>query len=196
MKKLFFTLIFLSTLSSAFTFDIWESKITLDEAIQIAESNDIPLHKDGSISINKKFDIRFLYLKKYPNNRVFSYSTTLLNKRANVMLYFTKHSKELYSVKIRWGMYTKDFMNTLYQLLDKKYGQKKVVIPSNIGELILYKTRQWQPDKNTLVQNKTSIGTTDLTYYDIEETHKEEEERKKIQIEKKEKALIKDANKF
>ena len=196
MKNLFLTLILLSSLSSAFTFDIWESKITLDKAIETAKSNNLPFHKDGSIAINKGFDERLLFLDKYPNNRVFRYSTTLLNKRASVILYFTKHSKELYSVKIRWGMHTKDFMNTLYQVLDKKYGQKKVVIPSNIGELILYKTRQWQPDENTLVQSKTSIGVTDLTYYDVEETHKEEEERKKIKIEKKEKALIKDANKF
>ena len=196
MKKLFITLILLSSLSSAFTFDIWESKITLDEAIQTAKSNNLPLCKDGIIGAGKEFKESYLYLEKYPNNRVFRYTTTLLNEKATIYLYFTKNSKRLYTLKVRWITRKKEFVDTLYKLLDKKYGERETVISSNFGDLILAKKRQWKPSDETIIQTKTSMAGTELNYYDVEESHKEEEERKKIKIEKKEKALIKDANKF
>ena len=196
MKKLFLSILLLTSIVSAFTFDVWTSKITLDEAIKIAKKNNIPLRQDGIFSGKKGFYKPDLYLKKYPNNRVFRYTTKLLNENATVYLYFTKNSKELYNLKVRWGTQKKGFINSLYTLLDKKYGQRKVVISSNIGEFILYKKRQWNPNNDTLIQTKTSIGSTELNYYDVEESHKEDEERKKTKIEKKEKALIKDANKF
>jgi len=196
MKKLFITLILLSSLSSAFTFDIWESKITLDKAIETAKSNNLPLCKDGIFGVGKEFKESYLYLEKYPNNRIFRYTTTLLNEKATVYLYFTKNSKRLYTLKVRWITRKKEFVDTLYKLLDEKYGKRETVISSNFGDLILAKKRQWKPSDETIIQTKTSMAGTELNYYDVEESHKEEEERKKIKIEKKEKALIKDANKF
>ena len=71
MKQLFILLILFSNLASAFSFDVWDSKITLKEAIQIAKVNNIPLKKDGSFSGKKGCYAPTLYLKKYPNNRVF-----------------------------------------------------------------------------------------------------------------------------
>jgi hypothetical protein len=196
MKQLFFTLLFLSNIASAFTFDVWESKISLDEAIQIAKTNNLPLCKDGAINAGKEFKESCLYLEKYPNNRVFRYTTTLLNQKAIVDLYFTKNSKKLYNLKVRWMKRNKEFVDTVYTLLDKKYGKRETVISSNIGDFILSKIRQWKPNDETIIQTKTSMAGTELNYYDVEESHKEDEERKKIKIEKKEKALIKDANKF
>jgi len=196
MKQLFFTLLLLGNISSAFTFDVWDSKITLKEAIQIAKENNIPLHKDGGLSIKKGFYAPNLYLKKYPNNRVFRYHTKLLNEEASVFLYFTKNSKKLYNIKIRWGKSNKEFLSTIYELMDKKYGKRKISIPKNIGDYIFNTSRQWRPDKETIIQTKKSMGLITLFYYDIEETHNEERERKEIKLEKKKKALIKDANKF
>ena len=37
MRKILISLTILSSLSSAFTFDLWSSKITLNEAIQISK---------------------------------------------------------------------------------------------------------------------------------------------------------------
>jgi len=195
MKKLFLTLIFFSSLSSAFSFDIWESKITLDEAIQRAKVNNIPLCKDGVVGTGKEFRESYLFLKKSPNNRVFRYTTSLLNQYAIVYLYFTKNEKKLYQLKIRWVDHNKDLVNSLYTLLDKKYGKKEIIL-SNIGAFFLSKQRQWRENNTTLIQTKASLSGITLLYIDIEETKKEKEERKKIKIEKKEKALIKDANKF
>lgn len=196
MKQLLFTLIFLSNLASAFSFDVWKSKITLKEAIQTAKANNIPLRKDGVYSAKKGFYARDLYLKKYPNNRVFRYATKLLNENATVYLYFTKNSKILYKIKVRWMKRNKEFIDTVYELLDKKYGEKQTVISANIGDFILAKKRQWKPNDNTIIQTKTSMAGTELNYYDVEESHNEEQEREKIKIEKKEKALMIDADKF
>ena len=195
MKKLFLTLIFLNSLSSAYTFDIWESKITLDEAIQIAKVNNIPLCKDGVVATGKEFKQNYLYLQKYPNNRVFNYRTTLLNQYAIVYLYFTKDEKKLYKLKVRWVRPNKDLVNSLYILLDKKYGKKEILL-SNMGAFLLSTQRQWKENNTTLIQTKTSLSGTTLLYIDINETKKEKSFKQKVSQEKKEKALIKDANKF
>jgi len=75
----------------------------------------------------------------------------------------------------------KTFIDTLYKLLDKKYGERNILLSSNIGDFI---------------QTKTGMGGTHLLYIDIEETNKEKTFKEKIKTEKKEKALIKDADKF
>ena len=196
MKKILISLTILSSLSSAFTFDLWSSKITLKEAIKIAKTENIALHRDGLTATGTKFNGVYLYLDKYPNNRVFRYHTKLLNKRATVYLYFTKKEKKLYNLKVRWGQTSKEFRSSLHNLLDKKYGQKEVLLSNNLGEFLFSKKRQWKEDKNNIIQIKTGLATTELLYVDIEETKKDKEFKEKIKIEKKEKALLKDANKF
>lgn len=198
MKKVLISLSLITSFTLAFNFDIWTSKITLNEAIEIAKNNNIPFQKDtlGSGNPKKTFNEKYLYLQKYPNNRIFRYSTTLLNERADVFLYFTKEDKKLYTLKVRWTKSDKTFRETLYKLLDKKYGERNILIPSNIGEFILFKQRQWQKGEETIIRTKTSMGSTNLLYIDIEETNKEKNFKEKIKTEKKEKALIKDADKF
>lgn len=196
MKKILISLTILSSLSSAFTFDLWSSKITLNEAIKIAKTENIVLHKDGIVTTGKKFREVYLYLDRYPNNRVFRYHTKLLNEQATVYLYFTKKEKKLYNLKVRWGQKSKSFRSSLYNLLDKKYGQKEVLLPNNFGEFLFSKKRQWKEDKNNIIQVKSGLATIELLYVDIEETKKDKEFKEKVKIEKKEKALLKDANKF
>ena len=67
----------------------------------------------------------------------------------------------------------------LYELLDKKYGGKETVISSNFGDFIFAKKRQWKSNDETIIQTKTSMAGTELNYYDVEESHKGEEERKR-----------------
>jgi len=89
----------------------------------------------------------------------------------------------------------KEFIETLYKLLDKKYGKKKLLLTS-LGSFFLSKQRQWEKDENSLIQTSTSLSGTTLLYIDTVELQKNDQENKKIIKEKKEKALIKDANKF
>lgn len=195
MKQLLLALLLLSNVSFAFSFDIWKLNITLDEAIQTAKSNNIPLRKEGITSSGKTFNASHLFLERYPKNRTFNYQTKLLNKYAVVTLYFTKNSKSLYRIKVRWVKRNKKFVDTLYELLDKKYGQKKILL-SNIGSFLLSKQRQWEEDKNSLIQSKVSASGTTLLYIDTIATQKNEQEKEKIIKTKQVTALIKDASKF
>lgn len=196
MRNIFLSLILLSTLSFAFNFDVWSSKITIKEAVKIAKLNNLSLHKESIVSTSKNFDKRFLFLKKYPNNRIFKYHTTLLNKRATVYLYFTKEEKKLYNLKVRWSRQDKKFINAIYTLLDKKYGQKKVLVSNSFGEFIFSKKRQWEEDKNNIIQVKNSLSLTELLYIDTIETNKEKAFKENVKIKKEQTALIKDAHKF
>lgn len=196
MKKILISLTILNSLSSAFTFDLWSSKVTLNEAVQIAKTENIALHKDSIAIGSKGFKEAHLYLDKYPSNRIFKYHTKLLNERATVYLYFTKKEKKLYNLKVRWGQKSKTFRNSLHNLLDKKYGKKQVLVSNNFGEFLFSKKRQWKENKNNLIQIKSSLASTELLYIDIEETKKEEAFKEKVKTEKKQKALIKDADKF
>ena len=196
MRNIFLSLILFSTLSFAFNFDVWSSKITIKEAVKIAKLNNLSLHKESIVSTSKNFDKRFLFLQKYPNNRIFKYHTTLLNKRATVYLYFTKEEKKLYNLKVRWSRQDKKFINAIYTLLDKKYGQKKVLVSNSFGEFIFSKKRQWEEDKNNIIQVKNSLSLTELLYIDTIETNKEKAFKENVKIKKEQTALIKDAHKF
>lgn len=196
MRNIFLSLILFSTLSFAFNFDVWSSKITIKEAVKIAKLNNLSLHKESIVSTSKNFDKRFLFLQKYPNNRIFKYHTTLLNKRATVYLYFTKEEKKLYNLKVRWSRQDKKFINAIYTLLDKKYGQKKVLVSNSFGEFIFSKKRQWKEDKNNIIQVKNSLSLTELLYIDTIETKKEKAFKENVKIKKEQTALIKDAHKF
>jgi len=194
LKQIFIILLLFSNFSIAFSFDIWKSKLTLREAIQIAKQKNIPLHKNGLIVIGKKFDERYLRLDQYPKNRLFKYSTTLLNKKATVSLYFSITSKKLYNLKIHWITSDKKFINVVYNLLDKKYGKRESF--SNIRDFIFFKKYQWNPDKETKIITKSSSAGIKISYYDIQESHNNDKEKKIIKSDRKKNALIKDANKF
>jgi hypothetical protein len=178
----------------AFSFDVWKSKLTLLEAVKIAKQENIPLHKGSLSVIGKEFNERYLCLDKYPKNRLFKYSTTLLNKKATVSLYFSLTSKKLYNLKIHWITSDKKFIDVVYNLLDKKYGKRERF--STISDFIFFKKYQWKPNKYTRILTKSSPAGIEISYEDIEESQNNDKEKKIVKIEKEEKALIKDGYKF
>jgi hypothetical protein len=184
--------VYLTSLS-AFTFDKWKSGIELSEAIYIARDNNIPLSTQGNVFFSKRFDWK--QLKNHQKHRVFYYKENLLGADARVALHFTKESKTLYMVKVNWGLYGKnrlEFEEMIYALLDKKYGKKNIVLPSNIGEYVLYKKRVWMPDVKTEVQTQSSSAGMGLTYLDKvqEKENQETNKKKKLEI------IVRDAGKF
>jgi hypothetical protein len=67
--------------TDGFIFDIWRSGLKVRDAIDIAETHNKPLHKDGLLSINKTFnpkmwrpyeDSAFFYLQRRISASVFS----------------------------------------------------------------------------------------------------------------------------
>ena len=177
---------------SAFTFDKWESGTELSEAIQTARINNVPLTTQGSVFMSKKFDWR--YLKNHKNHRVFYYKQDLLGNYARVALHFTQEGKKLYKIQISWtGLFNKrDFTESLYRVMDKKYGQRNVVMPSNVGEYVFYTKRMWKIDNNSIVQSNTMSGMVELVYLDkkYEFDDLQTKEKKKLNM------IITDAEKF
>ena len=192
LLKIYIFLIVGITSLSAFTFDKWESGTELSEAMQVARINNIPLTTQSSVFMSKKFDWR--YLKNHKNHRVFYYKQDLLGGYARVALYFTHGSKKLYKIQINWtGLVNKqDFTESLYRVIDKKYGQRNIVMPSNVGEYVFYKKRMWEIDDNSIVQSNTSSGMVELIYLDkkYEFDDLQTKQKKKLDM------IITDANKF
>jgi len=199
MNKLLIILFLLSSSLSAFTFDIWESSISLNKAISIAKQENIPLAKDAVAHVSKEFHQKLLYLNKAPNNRVFYYKSKLLGEFSRVDLYFTEKSKKLYKIKIRWnllGKKHKDFKENLYKLLDTKYGNRDIVIPSSFGEFVLFEKREWTSTKNTTIQTKSSTNGIEVVYIDTVELINNEDEKKTKERKKELEFLKKDSQKF
>ena len=135
--------------------------------------------------MSKKFDWR--YLKNYNKYREFKYYSSLLGNKAWIYLYFTQNKSELYKIHIRWTSYGQnkdDFEQTLFNVLDKKYGKKEIVMPSNMGEYILKKRRRWQINNRAEIILERSLAGFLLIYRDpiIEQEFEIEKKKKKLNI--------------
>ncbi len=197
LLKIFLISTLLLTSLSAFTFDKWESGIELSEAIDTARDNNIPIAKEGLGHGSKRFNWQLL--KDHKKYRNFYYRQELLGETGKVNLYFTKDSKTLYKVKVRWvltGEKTKEFQEMLYALLDKKYGNRSIVIPQNLGEYVFFKNRVWKPNSKTEVQTRSSTSMLEVTYLDKEYEKENQNELLQIKEKKKLQIIVKDAGKF
>jgi hypothetical protein len=88
--------------NSGFVFDVWRSGISIYEFMDIAERNDVPIHRDGLISINKHFNPAMS--RKYADTAgKFYYKDQIMGKWARVDLVFTPKSKKLYTLSINWS---------------------------------------------------------------------------------------------
>ena len=180
------------TFLPAFTFDNFESGIDLDEAVTIARENNIPLSTNGNVFFSKNFDWK--YLKNHQNYRIFYYKDLLLGANARVALYFTQDSKKLYKVQINWNglQNKKEFEEQLYKLMDRKYGERHIEMPSNVGEYVFSRKRVWEIDNNSILKSKASTAGIELVYLDKKYELDDYRTKKKKKLE----IIIKDANKF
>jgi hypothetical protein len=199
MKKTLLMLTLLSSSLLGFTFDIWESSISLNKTIVIAKRKNIALAKNNIIHSSKSFNQKLLYSEQYPDNREFYYKSELLGESSKIDLYFTKNSKKLYKIKVRWnltGKKNKVLKEKLYQLLDEKYGKSETITPLNIGDFIFFKRRQWTPNKETTIQSKSSTSGIEVIYIDNVEFQKNEYKEKAKEAKKELEFLKKDSQKF
>jgi len=194
MKLLQISLFFIVGITSlsAFTFDKWKSGAELSEAIQTARVNNIPLTIQASGYFSKNFDWR--YLKNHKNHRAFYYRENLLGVHARVALHFTQGSKKLYKIVINWNRVPnkREFEEQLYRLMDKKYGNRNIVVPSNVGEYVFFRKRAWKIDNNSVLQSKASSGGIELVYLDKKYEFDDLQTKKKKKLD----ILVKDAGKF
>lgn len=151
--------------TKGFRYDIWQSGISVLEAIDIAEANDLPLHKGGLISANKKFNPKMC--RPYADTAtIFYYKGQIFNRWATLNLSFTPVSRRLYSVEIRFhntGM-SKDSESReqVEGMLREKYG-KPLGVNSHMG---VYKTYDWKINKNAIVTMRPGTNFVHVSYLD------------------------------
>lgn len=175
----------------AFNFDAWHSGMSLDEVLTISEKKDLPIRRDGFISLNKHFDPKtsWSYADKA---RIFYYDTKLVNEPAKVTLIFTKESRQLYEVKIYWqGINVKKTLpGAVEDMVRKKYGN------STERRKLFSKDKIWHLDKeNQLVMTKTGAALQ-LRYLNLVLEKKDSHEKKRDEDFKGEQGIKKDLNKF
>lgn len=175
----------------AFTFDNWNSGMTLDEVLTTSEEKDLPVRRDGFISLNKHFDPKTS--RAYADKaRVFYYNTTLVNEAARVTLLFTKESRLLYEIKVYWqGINVKKALpGAVEDMLIKKYGN-----PTK-SRRFFSKDKIWHLDKNNQLKMKNSGAALQLRYVDLVLEKTDTSEKKKAKQLEKDQEIKKDIDKF
>ena len=176
---------------SAFQFDSWRSGMSVREAMAVAQDKDIPIVKDGIISVNKHFDQKVM---KYVDTAYeFYYHADLLGEHAKVNLIFTPESKFLSTIKIQWFAPFKDrsFQTKLFQLLTGKYGNY-----AKKERQIFYEISTWTIDKTNRVSMRTGRNAILAEYLDMIAYEQGQKESKKRQEENWRKSKDNDASKF
>jgi hypothetical protein len=156
-----------NTEESGFHFDIWQSGMNIEEILAVARRHDIPLHKDGIISINNKFNpaTSSKYAKTATN---YYYKTKILGRYAKVDLFLTPSSKRLHTLSINWhGMANNNnrigFEEEITETLSAKYGSPK----RRYGQL-LKKVKIWSPSPSVTIELQMTSGNFIAIYKDNE----------------------------
>lgn len=176
---------------SSFQFDIWPFGISVVQAIDVAEQNNIPLHKSGIISINKTFHPQ---VKKYSDATHFYYNTNLLGHFAKVELIFTPASKKLHTVNIRWlnqNANDAKLANEISTMISEKYGKHK-----KKGKKLYYFTAEWITEEKNQIEMRSRSTEISLIYTHNFFKQLNYEEAENIKIEKINEGAKKDSNKF
>ena len=174
-----------------FQFDVWPFGCTGLQAIDIAERNDLPLHKHGIITVNKKFHPM---IRKYSDATHFYYNTNLLGHFAKVELFFTAKTRHLYAVQINWpNQKTKNsaLLNEIGSMISDKYGK-----PAKSGRKLFYDTTKWlSKDANQIIMKVHSTAIF-LQYIHTRLNHLNDNEKQQLKVEKVKIGSTKDKGKF
>ena len=168
--------------TNGFKFDIWNSGINVYNIFAIAKANNIPLHKNGLISISKNYDPEVC--RKYADSATqYNYSTQLLGRYCEIKLFLTPKSKRLHSLSIRWNIAgSKDnieFEKEVEAIIMKKYGSPRKIAPG-----IFIKKYRWSPQPNINIESRVSASGVTLFYTDthIQKIGEQEKETRRDKI--------------
>ena len=175
-----------------FQFDKWPFGVTVNQAIDIARINDVPLHKSGIISTNKHFHSMVL---KHKNNTQFTYNANLLGHFSKVELFFTPISKKLHTVSIQWpNQQTKKdskLSNEIISMISKKYGK-----PHGKQKKLFHSSLDWTIENDNLIEIQIRSTTIFLNYLHTDFRQLDYDEEEIIKIQKIKAGTIKDKDKF
>jgi len=176
---------------SSFQFDVWPFGCTVHQAINIAERNDIPLHKEGIITINKRFHPM---VRKYSDASHFYYKTSLLGHFTKVELLFTPSSKQLHTIKITWSI-----PNARKSMLAKKVESMIVDKYGNTrksGRQLFYDRTKWITADSNQIDMDIHATSISLSYLHTEFIKQGQYEAHSLKAQKVQAGATKDKNKF
>ena len=133
--------------SQAFEYDVWKSGMAMDEALQIAEINDIPvtcmefnqpLHRDRD-------HFRAEVVRRAKKTQNLCYKQELIGSTALITLHFTPISKKLSYLKIYWMNADRAQQKEVILALSQKFGEPVKYSPQKD---ILPNTFNIRPDNN------------------------------------------------
>jgi len=182
-----------SLAEGAFKFDKWISGMSIDEAMKVAETHDVPILKVGVVSGGKHFNPE---VRKYAKTATaFYYKDNLLGKWSTVTLSFSPVSKLLWSVSTNWSVsgksVTSEFTKDVESLLSEKYGK-----PKGRGKELFYETTYWKISEVSVVSMKVGAGSVNVNYVDKKIEAMKTNEERGLKEEAKKKALLKDQSKY
>jgi hypothetical protein len=112
-------------LSPAFEYDVWKSGIAINEALKIAEINDIPL---TGAELNQPLQrgqdhFRSESVKRTKTSQNLCYKQKLMGSTALVTLHFTPMSRKLSHIWVYWTDADKAQQKEVLLALSEKYGE-------------------------------------------------------------------------
>lgn len=151
-------------LITGFRFDIWQSGITIREAIKIAKTNNKPFHRSGLLSVNKVFNPKMC--RPYANTATeFYYKDQIFGRLAKLNFNFTPTGKRLYSLDVAFSgpgiSKNTEFRKQIEALLKEKYGA-----PATNSNHIVYKNYDWKINDNATVTMRLGGNNVHVIYTD------------------------------
>jgi len=178
-----------------FGFDFWKMGMGINEVMDIAERNQVPLHREGLISVNKHFNPQMCRPYTDTHSR-FDYRQQLLGYPTKVTLVFTPRSRRLALIKVHLAANamspSPSPKDSILNAMTGKYGEPKKMAKKLFQKDAAY----WQLSRDNVINLSSGSNWSELTYINaLWQSALENEEFNLKEIERKAN-LKKDAQKF
>lgn len=149
--------------AQAISFDIWQTGLSRQEIISLAQRHNLPLARDGLIHSKKTYTSSLLSGEATR----YYYQITLLDQPARVRLYLSPsksgYGQFLYEIEVTFTAIAKnrDLLPYVQRMLEDKYGsarrENKIVLDHRI----------WRPESDSEVRLISGSGTLQIKYTDL-----------------------------
>jgi hypothetical protein len=180
-------LIVFPAIASAVAFDFWETGMSINEVIRVAQEHDLPIARENVIHARKRFDPKLIDDNFYKTSAAY-YRTNLSGRSATIYLRFTDDPKFVREIEVRLHRITDRelFTKEMLGILSKKYGSYR-----ELKELF-YKSYEWRPDAYSRVSMRVDSGGASIVYADLR-INKDFEDRRR---QKEKESIKRDAGKY
>jgi len=181
------TMVVVPAIALAVSFDCWETGMSINEVVRVAQEHDLPIARDGVIHLRKGFDPKLIDDKFFKASAVY-YRTTLSGRNAAVYLRFTDDPKFIREIVVRVYKITdrKIFTDEMLGILSQRYGAYREL------KDLFEKTYEWLLDPYSRILLRVGGGEASIIYSDLKINKDFEDQRRQ----KEKESIRKDAGKY